>query len=222
MKKLMLSIITSLYLFTLLTSSCSPNGRGGTNGSKADSIGQVADTVIKDAMQKKQAYERQLKAMTKENLFSQLALESEKGVEPFNSLAYKEAVSRGRDQATWTVPQIKSPDKSSLLALLAVRFIDTGLYRQINPGVRIASLTDALQHSKLYNVFGLPHVQWEEAAKAIISENGAIRASLISLLRDTTADPVWGSEDYREYLRYQYRVCDYAFALLREIDQQKG
>lgn len=26
--------------------------------------------------------------------------------------------------------------------------------------------------------------------------------------------PVWDSEDYAEYLRYQYRVCDYAYALL--------
>ena len=107
-----------------------------------------------------------------------------------------------------------------MLALLALRKKDSVFYQRFNQPLRVQILTDALANAKLYNAFGLPHIKWEEAAKAIIAEDGAITDSLKSLLRNTHPAPVWGSEDYAEYSMYNYRVCDYALALLMAINKQ--
>jgi hypothetical protein len=52
----------------------------------------------------------------------------------------------------------------------------------------------------------------------IIREGKNISKGLIELLKDTKPAPVWGSEDYTEYLLYKYRVCDYALFYLMKID----
>jgi hypothetical protein len=72
-----------------------------------------------------------------------------------------------------------------------------------------------------FNTWGLPHIKWEEAAQAIIDEGSAAEKALVPLLTDKRDAPVWGGEDFAEYQRYRYRVCDYAWAMLNEIRGQK-
>lgn len=42
------------------------------------------------------------------------------------------------------------------------------------------------------------------------------------LLEDKRSAPLWGSEEVAEFQRYQYRVCDYAWALIAEILNRKS
>ena len=102
--------------------------------------------------------------------------------------------------------------------MLALNKIDVNSYNRVDPRLRTAILLDALKNSKLYNAFGLPHVRIEFAGESIIKEGKNIRKGLMELLSDTKPAPVWGSEDYTEYLNYQYRVCDYALFFLKKID----
>jgi hypothetical protein len=213
-------ITVAVLLLALLWGCPSKKGTGGVNQVKADSIKNVVDTFIQNAMNKKDTYEKELKKMTVAQLTDQLAVESNRGLETFNSLAYKEAVSRGRETAPQIAKLISSASQTSLLAILAVRKMDSVAYTGISPVLRNRILIDALENTKLYNKFGLPHIKWEEAAQAIIAEGVNIKDSLKILLRNTKPAPVWGSEDFAEYQKYQYRVCDYAWALLLSIEKK--
>ena len=215
------SKITVAALILVLLWGCpSKKSTGGVNQVRADSIKNVVDTFIQNSMNKKDTYEKALKNMTVAQLTDQLGIESNRGLETFNSLAYKEAVSRGQQTAPQIAKLISLPSQTSLLGLLAVRKVDSVAYTGISPVLRNQVLIDALENTKLYNKFGLPHIKWEEAALAIIAEGMNIKDSLKLLLRNTKPAPVWGSEDFAEYHRYQYRVCDYAWALLLSIEKK--
>jgi hypothetical protein len=69
----------------------------------------------------------------------------------------------------------------------------------------------------LFNTWGMPHLNWYDPALAIIELGKPAEPGLLKLLDDTRPAPSWGSEQVAEYEAYQYRVRDYAWALLREI-----
>lgn len=170
---------------------------------------------------KRQAREKELASMNVTQLAQELRRESERGVEPFNSTAYKQLVSRGSQAAAELKTQLKEPNRSSFLGLLVLRQIDAGHYRELLPEVRVGTLVDALKSATYFNSWGLPHQYWEEAAKALIAEGEAARKPLMALLNDRRRAPMWGSEEVFESNRYGYRVCDYAWALLTAIGGQK-
>jgi hypothetical protein len=178
------------------------------------------DAVVADAQVRRERTSQQLKAMPMTQLAEQLAADSQRGREPFNSMAFAEAVSRRDVDAQALAPLLGMPDRSSLLGLLALRHIAPQAYRDKGPRFRVSVLVDALKTSRYFNAFGLPHVHWEEAAQAIVAEGEPAIAALLPLLADERPAPVWGSEDYTEYRRYDYRVQDYALALILAIRKQ--
>jgi hypothetical protein len=153
-------------------------------------------------------------------LAEQLAIDSQRGREPFNSMAFAEAVSRSGEEAKILAQSLRAPDRSSLLGLLALQRISPEAYRDKGAAFRIAVLVDTLKNGRYFNTFGLPHVHWEEAARAIVAEGEPAVAALRPLLADERPAPVWGSEDYSEYRRFDYRVQDYALALILAIHGQ--
>lgn len=166
---------------------------------------------------KRQARAKELKGMETPRLIEQLLADSTRGVEPFNSMAFREIVSRGASAAAPLKAALSKPTPSSLLGLLALRRISAAEYRSLDPGVRSQILIASLRTSKFFNTWGLPHVAWEEAGKAIVEEGRGVEDGLVGLLDDKREARVWGSEGASEALRYRYRVCDYAWALLNEI-----
>ncbi len=154
--------------------------------------------------------------MSPADLASALAADSRRGVEPFNSVAYREAVARG-GRSVSSLSAALSPDAASLLALLAIRKISQDDYRSIDSRLRADILIAALRNARYFNAWGLPHLFWEDAARAVIDEGTAIEPALRTLLSDRRAAPVWGSEGAAEARRYAYRVCDYAWALINAI-----
>ena len=215
-------LLSSVVLFS---AGCQ-NQAGQTAGSTSNRVEKQElvnkrDAVMQDAQKKRDARVQELKSMDVPRLAQELAAESEKGIEPFNSLSFAEMVRRGGSVAVALAPLINKPDRSSLFGLLALRQIGPAQYKQLPPQLRVSILVDALKSSKNFNTWGMPHLSWTESAKAIIEEGQAAQRPLTELLTDKREAPSWGYEQYAEYQRYKYRVCDYAWALLNEIHGQK-
>jgi hypothetical protein len=176
---------------------------------------------LNSLQEKRISYEKRLKGMSVTQLVAEMSSDSQKGREQFNSAAYRETVSRGAPAASEIKAQLTGADRGSLLGLLAIRQLDTEQYRSLTPAFRMGVLIDALKTSKYFNVWGVPGLYWEEAAKALIEEGEAAAPSLAALLRDTRPAPVFGSEGAAVNQQYHYRVCDYAWALLNEARHKK-
>jgi hypothetical protein len=199
---------------------------GQTSGANANNLEkpEIVDkrtAVLTEAQTKREARIKELKAMDVPRLAHELELESQTRLEPFNSLTYAEMVARGKEAAGALAPLITKADRSSLFGLLALREIGPEQYRQLKPELRVSILVDALKTSEYFNTWGFPHLRWTDAAKAIIAEGQAAQGPLAALLGDKRPAPTWGGEEYAEYQRYKYRVCDYAWALLNEITGRK-
>lgn len=194
---------------------------GRTDAKETPAIVELRTKTLLDAQKKRDEFQTKLRSMDKAQLAAVLVSDSERGLEPFNSLAFAEAVSRGEAAAAGLAESIKRDDRSSLLPLLAVRKTSAIAYSSIDPARRVAILVDSLRTSKSFNTWGLPHVRWEYAALSLIGEGTPAEKPLSALLEDKRPAPVWGGEDYLEYARYKYRVCDYAWAMLAATRKQQ-
>ena len=218
---LMLLLSGALIFVTGCQQQAGQTTGAGANRVEKQEIVDQRTAILQEADKKRQARTQELKSMDVPRLARELETDSQKGIEPFNSLAFAEMVARGSGAAGALAPLITKADRSSLFGLLALRKIGPEQFRQLKPELRVNILVDALRTSKYFNTWGMPHLSWEEAAKAIIAEGQAADKPLTALLGDKRPAPVWGSEGWAEYQRYHYRVCDYAWALLNEIHGQK-
>lgn len=175
---------------------------------------------IEDGAARREELEAELKEMPVGDLIARLETDSEQLIEPFNSPAYREAVSRGREIARDLAASIQR-SRVSLLSLLALRAADEGGYAQLDPLVRLEVLVDAFRSSRTFNLWGLPHLYFEDAADALIELGPVAIPALRELLDDRTPAPVYGSEEVFEYEKYQYRVMDYALAFILSIKGER-
>jgi len=158
------------------------------------------------------------KAMDNATLVKKLAEQSVLKREPFNSLAYRELKGRKDVNSDSLVALIRERKNSdALLPLLLLRRLDERTYAQLPADLRASVLTDALQQSKNFNTWGLPHLYLEEASKAMLECDGSAVPALKRMLSETRPAPVFGSKERMEYLRYKYRLCDYALFFLKRL-----
>jgi hypothetical protein len=153
-------------------------------------------------------------------LVSQMEEDARSGVEPFNSPAYREVTRQWSDQGGALRREIETRKTVSYLPLLALRKIDSRAYTSLAVELRLNALLTQLGRTKSYNKWGIPHLYWEDAAKALVELGSAAEPGLKGYLKDRSPAPVWGSEEVAEYEAYQYRRCDYALALVMEIRGQ--
>jgi hypothetical protein len=155
-------------------------------------------------------------------LLGKLAEQSAAKKEPFNSLAYRELQGRSDVPADSLVALIHQTNNgNALLPLLLLRKLHEQQYLAIPAEERAAVLTDALQNSKMFNTWGLPHLYLEDASKAMLETGKSAYPALRRMLSDTRPAPVFGSKQFLEYKRYNYRVCDYALFFLEETQGKK-
>ena len=172
---------------------------------------------IEASMARGKELEESFRAMSVADLATSLRTESEAGAEPFNSRAYAEALRRGPEVVADLLGTIQTSEPDQMLALLAVRKLDEQSYASLPAEQRVTILVEALRGSRFFNTWGLPHLYWEDAARALVAEGKAAVPALSALLEDKRMAPVWGDEEVMEARAYQYRVCDYAWAMLQEI-----
>lgn len=196
----------------------------------SDSKGPVKEPVT-DAQKKFQATgdsidslanvtKEKYRAMTDPELIADLEKAALKGREPFNAPAFREIITR-KNTATALYNSITDTTQKEFFKLMALKRLNGDLFMQINRRKGAAILTDALARSTTFNAWGIPQVYWESSAKAIIEYGDTAVPYLVPLLDDRRPAPVWGSEEAMLYDQYQYRVCDYAFALLLDIRKDK-
>ena len=192
-------------LVGVLLAGCRPTRNPATQQAESPSAESLAT--------KRQAHESELAAMALPALVVALDKDSQDGIEPFNSAAYKR-VTTGGFSAAELRNAIETDNHWTLLPVLALRKIDVNEYAKLPAAKRAAVLTDALKNSKTFNIWGTPHLGWEEAGKALIADRDAARPALIALLSDKREAPVWGSEGATVQKAWGYRVADYALGVL--------
>lgn len=146
-------------------------------------------------------------------------MEQSKGQrEPFNSPAYRELQDRRDVDSKALMALVKENGNSSgLLPLLLVRKLDEKSYLGLPMELRAKILTSALEHSKYFNVWGLPNFYLEDASRAMVETGKSAVPELKRILSDTRPAPVFGSQEAMVYQQYKYRVCDYALFFLEQI-----
>jgi hypothetical protein len=191
--------------------ACRPAGQAAVQGGAAQ---QQQSAQLEALTRKRQARESTFQQMNTQQLAQELAADSKRGVEPFNSLPYRLLLTRGSAAAGALKESLTGADHTSFLGLLALRAVDSAQYRDLPAAFRIGVLVDALKTARTFNAWGLPHLTWEDAAKALIAEGRPAEPALRPLLKDCRPAPMWGSEEVMESARYKYRLCDYAWALM--------
>ena len=178
-----------------------------------------AKTQLESQMKAVAETTRTYHAMDNATLLQKLMEQSKAQQEPFNSLAYRELKTRTNVDSKSLVALVKENDNAAgLLPLLLLRKLDNKSYLQVPAENRAKILTDALQASKYFNTWGLPNFYLEDASRALIETGKSAVPALKRMLSDTRPAPVFGSQEYMVYKRYNYRLCDYALVLLEKIE----
>jgi len=172
------------------------------------------DAQMAEAERTKQSY----RAMSNAALLDKLMEHGKARVEPFNSPAYRELQDRRDvDPQALTSLVTANPNADGLLPLLLLRRLDNEAYLKTPAELRARVLTEALPASKFFNEWGLPGFYLQDASSAMIESGRSALPALSHLLGDCRPAPVFGSKEYMIYLRYKFRVCDYALFFVEAI-----
>jgi len=210
-------IVRVWILFSLALCGCTSTSREQGNvplTGEQNTARTRLESQMEQAARTKQAYH----AMNNAVLLQKLMEQSKAQREPFNSPAYRELKDRRDVDSKALVALVKeNSDASGLLPLLLLRHLDRKSYLNVPVELRAKILTDALQHSKYFNVWGLPNFYLEDASDAMIEAGKSATPVLKRMLADTRPAPVFGSQEYMVYKQYKYRVCDYALFFLEQV-----
>jgi hypothetical protein len=208
---------TAIYVAMLLglcLAGCSRADKDADKSQSQESAKTQLESLQKIAAQTAQTY----KAMDNDALLKKLVEQSTAKREPFNSLAYRELRGRKDVDAAALVSLVREMNNgNALLPLLLIRRLNERTYLDMAPELRATVLTDALQTSRTFNTWGLPHAYLEDASKAMLESGESAYPALRRMLSDTRPAPVFGSKEFMEYQRYKYRLCDYALFFLEKM-----
>jgi hypothetical protein len=216
-EKIMKKIANYIFLIAF-------SGYLGSCKSPADKLTKEQETVKNqvDSIQLRvEASNRAMSNTPEDSLLYRLHEDSKKGLEPFNSKAYRELVRRKNIDGGKLRASVNTSDQSSILNLLALRALAAEQYRQVADSQKISILTDALAKSKTFNMWGLPNLKMEAAAHALIECGEKAVPILITLLSDCRPAEIWGDEEYQIYKKFKFRACDYSLTLIKRIQEKE-
>lgn len=205
-------------------------GRAGAQSPDIAPVGPVADppakvadllTRLEEAQVERERIQAELAELSVPELVDRLDADSQAGLEPFNSLVFREVELRGEAISDEFADLIRARGRPSFLSILALRAVNQTAYRATDAELVVDVLVDNLQSVGFFNAWGLPHLYWDVAALALIEQGKAAIRPLEGLLGDERRAPVYGSEEAIESERFDYRVKDYAFALIMAIQNNE-
>jgi hypothetical protein len=206
--------IPTLIILCIAIAGCTRRDKGPVLTDAQNAAKSQLETQIKAAARTQQTYH----AMDNATLVNKLMEQSKAQREPFNSPAYRELKTRTDVDSSALVALVKrNGNAGGLLPLLLLRKLDNQSYLQVSAELRAKILTDALQSSKYFNVWGLPNFYVEDASHAMIEAGASATPALKRMLSDTRPAPVFGGQEYMVYKQYKYRLCDYALFFLEKI-----
>lgn len=202
-------------LLVILLSACTKEDPQQQKEIQAQQTGHLQQ--MEKLKQKRVATLEKIKQMQIPELVTQMEQDVKKGREPFNSPAYREVTRNKKTEGASLLQELTTRKEVSYITLLALRSIDADRYKQVDQSLKVGILLSEFGRSESYNKWGLPHLYWEDAAKAVIESGDSAVPGLKKYLTDCKPAPVWGSEEVMEYEAYKYRRCDYALAMLMAI-----
>jgi hypothetical protein len=210
--------IAAWVLLCIAIAGCSSKddsqGKGNVLTQDQKTAKDRLESQMKEAAQTAQTYH----AMDNPTLLNKLMEQSKAQREPFNSPAYRELKGRTDVDSKALTALVKDNNNAGgLLPLLLLRKLDNKSYLQVPAELRAKILTEALQSSKYFNVWGLPSFYMQDASRALIEVGKEATPALKRMLSDTRPAPVFGGQEYMIYKKYQFRVRDYAFFFLQQI-----
>lgn len=169
--------------------------------------------------------------LTFEEKVHQSETQSLRGTEYFNSSFYGEFSDSSNTEARKLKARITEPNRKHLLALLALRAAKPDSFQAMRDSLKAGILIDALNQATYFNAWGVPHLYWtdntfkvpnsiiDEPVKAIIELDTSITIpSLKKLLTKKRSAPHWGADEASQSEDgNQYRVADYALALIQRL-----
>jgi hypothetical protein len=217
MSYIRITFIGIIFLSVSLSGCSQKSGKAAITPEQQGAKTQM-DSLDKIAEQTAKTY----KAMDNATLLKKLVEQSKLKKEPFNSLAFRELKERkdvNAESLLSAIRELKNGD--ALLPLVLLRKLNEKAYAEIPVELRAEILTDALEHSKTFNTWGLPPFYTEDAGKALIECEKSAYPALKRMLAEKGPAPVFGSKEYMVYQRYQYRLCDYALFFIEKIEGSK-
>lgn len=193
---------------------CGDRDKDAAKSQSQETAKAKLESLQKIAAQTAQTY----KEMDNPALLKKLVEQSTAKREPFNSLAYRELKGRNDVNADSLVSLVGEMNNgNALLPLLLLRKLNEKAYLDMPAELRATVLTDALQNSKMFNTWGLPHIYLEDASRAMLKSGKSAYPALRRMLSETRPAPVFGGQEFMEYERYKYRLCDYALFFLEKM-----
>lgn len=169
----------------------------------------------------------------------ELETQSLRGTEYFNSSFYDDIKNTAKADTVMNAGKLKArlkePNRQYLLTLLALRATNRDSLDAVRPTLKTGILIDALNQATYFNAWGVPHLYWTDTTftvpapditldapvKAIIELDSLAIEPLITLLTKRRNAPRWGpDEGFRGREANEYRVADYALALIRRIQKK--
>ncbi|MGB2589399.1 MAG: hypothetical protein WA853_11150 [Candidatus Acidiferrum sp.] len=212
MKKIRANVVWMALCVAI--AGCASNEKGKPLTAEQNQAKSRLESQVQAAAKTKQTYH----AMDNAALLTKLVEQSKAQKEPFNSPAYRELKGRTDIDSKTLVALVKdNGNASGLLPLLLLRKLDDKSYLELPAELRAKILTDALQGSAYFNVWGLPNFYLEDASHAMVEAGKNATPALKRMLSDTRPAPVFGSQEYMIYKQYRFRLCDYALFFLEQI-----
>lgn len=214
--KILLGTVLATVIFLPACSKESGQPSKEVSAAQAKHLKEIAELE-----KKRTATLEKVRQMPMPELVKQMDDDAEKGREPFNSPAYREVTRNKQSQGDALLQEIGKSKQVSYISLLALRKIDAAKYETLDQQFKLDALLREFARSTSYNKWGIPHLYWEDTAKALIELGEPALPRLQQFLSDCQPAPVWGSEESAVYQQYQYRRCDYALALIMSIRGEK-
>jgi hypothetical protein len=150
-------------------------------------------------------------------LEEQLRADSRAEAPPWASDAVANAAKCGDEAARRLMGHVAEADAESFLALEALRIHFPGDWAAIAPAQRAAIYARHLETEHWFNVWGQPGEPSTDTAQALIGLGPAAIPYLAPLLDSKRPAMSSGSEDATISRLAQYRVCDYAWAFIAQL-----
>lgn len=122
----------------------------------------------------------------------------------------------------WLQQQAAAHDKTSFLALEALRIKFPAAWAAIPPSDRAATYAQNLADVHWFNAWGQPEEKPSETGQALIDLGVAAIPALAPLLDSRRPAQSYGSEEATISRQKAYRVCDYAWMFIARIERNPG
>ncbi len=149
-----------------------------------------------------------------------LQADSQAETPPWASEAVAYVPQCGEAAVPWLLQRVANANQESFLALEALRINFREVWLTLSAQERAAIYAKHLATARWFNVWGQPGQPPSETGQALIDLGASALPVLSPLLASQRPAPSFGSEEATLSQLLAYRVCDYAWFFISQIEGQ--